>query len=473
MKQYTTLYATIFRKGACAFHFSLYKVFSTLLVVLVFQPAIRAQGTNNQELKDANTPLHMLQPNYPVPYGKTTVADITNILNRVHAYLDAATPAKLVDKNSGKEISNYTAPHEDAIFQKGDYRLISYEWGVTYAGMLQAAQVTGDDRFKKYTNDRLELISGLAPYYKEKLKQNPTLETPINSVIKPHALDDAGAMCVAMIKALNAGLELNVRPLIDNYIDYISNKEYRLKEGVLARNRPLPNTLWLDDLFMSVPALAYMGKYSGASKYYDDAVKQVLAFSERMFNKEKGLFMHGWVQGMDPHPQYHWGRANGWAIMSIVELLEVLPESHPGRAKVLAQLRAHIKGLAAYQSGSGFWHQLLDRNDSYLETSATAIYTYSIARAINRGWVDKKAYGPMVLLAWNAVASKVNDRGQVEGTCVGTGMAFDPAFYYHRPVNIYAAHSYGPVLLAGSEMITLLKKNIFEINDSAVQFAKN
>jgi len=71
---------------------------------------------------------------------------------------------------------------------------------------------------------------------------------------------------------------------------------------------------------------------------------------------------------------------------------------------------------------------------------------------------------------WAAVSAKVNDRGQVEGTCVGTGMGFDPAFYYYRPVNIYAAHGYGPVLLAGAEMIQLLKKNKFRINDSALQY---
>lgn len=140
---------------------------------------------------------------------------------------------------------------------------------------------------------------------------------------------------------------------------------------------------------------------------------------------------------------------------------------------MLEQLQAHIKGLAAYQSGPGFWHQLIDCNDSYLETSATAIYTYSIARAINRGWVDRQAYGPLVLLAWNAVATQVNEKGQVEGTCVGTGMGFDPAFYYYRPVNVYAAHGYGPVLLAGAEMINLLKGSRFEMNDSSVQFSSN
>jgi rhamnogalacturonyl hydrolase YesR len=183
--------------------------------------------------------------------------------------------------------------------------------------------------------------------------------------------------------------------------------------------------------------------------------------------------MHGWVQEMQDHPQFHWARANGWAVMTMVELLDVLPPEHPGYQAVLAQLRAHIKGLAAYQDGTGFWHQLLDRPDSYLETSATAIYAYSIARAVNRGYVDKKAYAPMVMLAWNAVASKVNAQGMVEGTCVGTGMGFDPAFYYYRPVNVYAAHGYGPVLLAGAEVITMLKTHKFEMNDSSLQLVSN
>ena len=71
---------------------------------------------------------------------------------------------------------------------------------------------------------------------------------------------------------------------------------------------------------------------------------------------------------------------------------------------------------------------------------------------------------------WHAVAGKINAEGQVEGTCVGTGMAFDPAFYYYRPVNVYAAHGYGPVLWAGAEMIRLLKNQYPQMNDSAVQY---
>lgn len=49
-------------------------------------------------------------------------------------------------------------------------------------------------------------------------------------------------------------------------------------------------------------------------------------------------------------------------------------------------------------------------------------------------------------------------------------MAFDPVFYYHRPVNVAAAHGYGPAILAGAEMLILLKNYQIAINDSAVMF---
>ena len=116
-----------------------------------------------------------------------------------------------------------------------------------------------------------------------------------------------------------------LRPMIDNYINYISNGQQRLSDGTLARNRPQKNTLWLDDLYMSVPALAQMGKLTGEKKYYDDAVKQVIAvFSKRMFNKDINLYMHGWVESMNPHPEFHWARANGWAFMAMTELIECI-----------------------------------------------------------------------------------------------------------------------------------------------------
>ena len=61
-----------------------------------------------------------------------------------------------------------------------------------------------------------------------------------------------------MIKAKRAGNKTDLRPLIDIHINYILNKEHRLADGTLARMRPQPNTIWLDDLFMAIPALAVL-----------------------------------------------------------------------------------------------------------------------------------------------------------------------------------------------------------------------
>ena len=413
-------------------------------------------------------------PNYPMPYPPASVAEITAVLTRVRDYLDAATPAKLVDRQSGQEIVDHSAPNPNATIARGDFQLLGYEWGVTYAGMLLAGEATGDARFTEYTAKRLKFVSEVAPIFRAQLQALPPPPpgpsgpgamprppgrgpwgVPLRSVIAPRSLDDAGSICTAMIKASRAGVGGDLRPLIDGCMKWVSAGQFRLPDGTLARNRQLANALWLDDLYMSVPALAQMGKLTGETRYYDDAVKQILQFSARMFVKEKGLYLHGWIQGMEVHPAFHWGRANGWALLAMTELLDVLPEGHPGRPAVLEQYRAHVRGLAACQGNDGLWHQLLDRADSYPETSASAIFVYCLARGINRGWIDPLAHGPMTMLAWNAVAKKVNDKGQVEGTCVGTDMGFEPTFYAYRPTSVFAAHGYGPVLLAGAEMIAL------------------
>ena len=321
---------------------------------------------------------------------------------------------------------------------------------------------------------RHQLLADIAPVYQKIYAKDKAIDVNIRRVIDPHALDDAGAVCCSMIKATLMGNSqypaTAIRPLIENYADYIMNKEFRLVDGTFARIRPQKNTVWLDDMFMGIPTVAYMGLLTGDGKYFDEAARQVLQFAQRMWVPEKGLFRHGWVEEMDPHPAFHWGRANGWAILTMCEVLDVLPVSHPKYGEILNLLKAHAAGLARLQQHDGFWHQLLDRNDTYLESSATAIYTYCLAHGVNQGWLDAKAYGPVAQLGWHAVASSVNAKGQVEDVCVGTGMAFDPAFYAYRPTHVMAAHGYGPVLWAGAEMINLLKRQHPKSNDSAVMF---
>jgi rhamnogalacturonyl hydrolase YesR len=216
-------------------------------------------------------------------------------------------------------------------------------------------------------------------------------------------------------------------------------------------------------MYMSVPFLTNMGVLTNDKKYFDDAIKQVLQMADRLYIPEKELFDHGWnITSGDYDPRFYWGRANGWTLMSMAEVLEVVPEGYPGRDKVLHLYRSLVRSLANLQDGSGFWHNLLDKNDTYTETSCTAMFTYAIAKGINEGWISH-VYGPVALTGWNATQTRVLENGAVDGTCEGTTFAHDNTYYYHRGKSIYATHGYGPVLYAGAEMIRLLQNDKIEI----------
>lgn len=423
----------------------------TIALASLLMPAM-AFAQDDTAINDSNTPLHLLKPDYKHGYGVSTKQEVKAAIDKVMNYI-LANPQQ--------------------------FRTTSYEWGVTYSACLDAAKASGDKKYAAYVEQNFKAIADAFPGAMKDLKKGKTLDTAIRKVVDPHALDDAGAICAAMIKAeldarknpkTRATQVINTAPVIENYSQYIMTKEFRLADGTFARKRPHKNTVWLDDMFMAIPAIAYMGAYTNDSKYFDEAAKQIMLFKDKMWVKEKKLFRHGWVEAMNPHPAFHWGRANGWAILTMCEVLDVLPENHPQRGAILDLLRQHIEGLVALQGKDGFWHQLLDRNDSYEESSCTAIYTYCIAHAINQGWISALAYGPAVQLAWHAVEASIDAQGRFMNTCVGTGMGFDPAFYMYRPVSTAAAHGYGPAIWAGAEMLRLLDRQHPKMNDSAVQF---
>jgi unsaturated rhamnogalacturonyl hydrolase len=392
-----------------------------------------------------------------------TEASIREVMNRVHGYLLTATPFRPINGDTGEAVSLDNMPRNVALGVT-DMRIITYEWGVTYSGMLRATSATGDQRYRTYVNERLTGIARMAAHMRANYP-TATFDTFPTSVsgsnyslrrmLFPQNLDDSGSMCAAMIKAHLSGIGSGaLRPWIDNYADWVSNRQYRLSDGTFARNQPMPNSVWVDDLYMSVPCLAQMGKLTGDRRYFDEAARQILQFSGKMF-VSNSLWMHGWVQGMSPHPAFHWARGNGWALMATVELLTELPKDHPQRTQLINILKAHATALRQRQAPSGLWRQLLNKGASYEETSASGMYVFAFARAIRNGWLSHTTFRPVVERGWSGVVSRVNEIGQVEGTCVGTGIGWDDAHYFNRPTSVTAAHGYGPIFLAGAEIIYL------------------
>ena len=232
--------------------------------------------------------LSRIPPTYPVPYPPASEAEIRAVLERIHGYLEQTSGFTVVDRDTGTTVADLDHPPAHIALVPDEFLLASYEWGVTYAGMLHAAEATGDRRYLDYTAKRLHAIAMVATKGRQEPPAPPD-EPPglprllrLRGVIAPRSLDDSGAMAAAMIKASHAGLAPEeLRPWIDQYLTWITSGQLRLADGTLARNRPHPHTLWLDDLYMSVPALAQMGALTGETRYFDDAVRQVRQFSQR------------------------------------------------------------------------------------------------------------------------------------------------------------------------------------------------
>lgn len=440
-----------------------------LLSGLVLASCSSNKQPKEVEINDSTTPLHLLQPDYTTPYKVLSVDSVKADIDRVFSYIDSVTPARVVNEE-GEVIDDLTNLPDDAKLNQGTYRLTSYEWGVMYMALLDAYNTLGDAKYKDYVSDRIGFLAKAAPAFAELASRTGRHDGQMRQVIAPATLDDAGAMSAAFMRAAMADSTLKIGDIIERYYDIVENHTYRLADGTIARNRPHHNSVWLDDMFMALPSMAARSAYTNDPKQLDEAARIAGLFIDRMWIPEKGIFRHGYVEGLEQEPSMAWGRANGWAILTMCQLLDAMPENHPQRAKILSTIKEHIKGLSQLQGRDGFWHQLLDRNDSYEETSATAIFAYCIAHAVNQGWVEAVTYGPVAQLAWEAVASKINDKGEVEGVCVGTGMGFDPAYYYYRPVSVKAAHGYGPVIWAGSEIIKMLNSSYPRLNDSAIHY---
>lgn len=419
--------------------------------------AVTAQDKNAGKAKKAPAA-------QPAPQQRQDpVEGITEVIDRIYNYLDGCTPAAIVDKD-GKEITDFSKIDANSTYKKGDFGINTYEWGVTYSGMLLASEVLEDAKYSKYVYDRLQTIGRIYPYAKAYI-DSTGYQMRFTPLVTPKWLDDCGAMTAAMIKATIAHPEQSkeFRALLDNWFNFGFYKEYRMADGIIARHRPATNSVWLDDMYMGITPIAFRGKLSQiergdlTQKYFNEAINQILLFKKYLWVPEKSFYRHGWIEGMSEHPNYHWARANGWAVLTICDVLDVVPPATQGWNECLELLKDLLRGLAPYQSPEGTWHQLIDKTESYLETSASAMYVYGYAHAINKGWIDRTAYQDIAKSGWAGVAKQVNAIGQVENTCVGTGFGWTNTFYEGRPVSVYAAHGYGPVLLAAAEMIKLYR----------------
>lgn len=369
-----------------------------------------------------------------------------NIINNTSFRIIDTSTKELFETTAGLRLS-------PEIKIESPYNQWQYWNGVVNIGMIYSGKIFNEQKCIDYAKRNYQFMFDNLPYF-EKHYLNNYVKPSLFKFFRMSCLDDCGAMAAGLADVYGFENDKRYFSYLQRTADYITKKQNRLPDGTLARPVPDSLSVWADDLYMSVPFLARFGKITNDTSYWDDACNQVKKFQKYLVNRNNGLYAHCWYNAKGKTNGAYWARCNGWILMAEVELLNCLPESYPQKEKVMKIFQQHVKSLVTFQNASGLWHQLLDKEDSYLETSASAMFVYSIAKGINEGWIESR-YDDIALKGWNGLLTMIDKKGNVDGICIGTNTNDDLIYYYQRPYRINDIHGLGAVLLAGAEVYNL------------------
>lgn len=400
------------------------------------------------------------------PDGNMAGVDDKVVLTTIADKVCQAAQLGFVDQNSGKEyLSAWDAPEGAALRFKNKYCNWHYTNGVLNIAMMHLSDVLDEPRYSDFVRRHIAFGFDNYKYFETRYdpaKHGKHWRYPLGELFNTLELDDFGAM-------ISSTLDLYERSNGDKRMEYLEyakamgtflrERKLRDENGAFVRSFPCPNTMWGDDLYMSVPLLARLARVTGERCWIDDALNQIEQFDKLLWDANAGIYFHAYYTDLKRNSVAHWARCNGWILFAKIELLRNLPANDPACVQVIEQLNKQVCGLARWQSPEGLWHQILDRNDSYLESSASAMYTYAIACAVNNGWLDRR-YASIALTAWEGLKRHMlTASGDMKNICEGTEVHEDLLYYYTRPCGINEKHGLGALIEAGIEILKLKADN--------------
>lgn len=341
-----------------------------------------------------------------------------------------------------------------------------YATGVTFLAMQRVFDIVKDQKILKFISDNNRISADQYAYLRWQKNQFGTIYNTegFGKLWRLNLLDDCGSMGAQILETKlrhNVQFTPNMNALVEIMGNYVTHVQDRLPDSTLWRpvSDPEGPTIWVDDLYMSIPFLIRWAEYKHDPNSLSDAALQVINYAKYLQDTD-GTFYHGYYIKEKRHNCCKWGRGNGWASVSMAELLSVLPENHPRYAKVMQIYKNQMKGLLTYQSADGLWNQVIDHPELPwgTETTCSSQFAYAMARGINRGWLDK-SYVPVVMKALTGLKSRISAEGGIEDVCKSTSIG-DNLEYYNTRINRYDdTHGNGLMLLALTEIYKMENRN--------------
>lgn len=251
----------------------------------------------------------------------------------------------------------------------------------------------------------------------------------------------------------------------------------RTKSGEFWHKQVYPHQVWLDGFYMALPFYAeYTRRYAPKEQkdsLFADIVHQFVAGAENTYDPATGLYRHAWDESRsmfwcDPQTglsDHAWGRATGWFAIALVEVLDYLPEKHPGRQALIDQLNYFLKVLPKWADPeTGMWYQVLDcptREGNYQEATCSIMFTYAFLKGLRMGYIDESHKDYILGLYTKFIKRFIreNEDGTISMTdCCSVGglggkqmRRGDFAYYLSEPIIDNDPKGVGPFIWASLE----------------------
>lgn len=335
----------------------------------------------------------------------------------------------------------------------------NYEQGVMLEAMKKMYEHTSDKQYYNFVKENIE----------QYIDNNGKIRTYPYKDFNLDKINSGRALLFLYSKTH----ELKYKIAADTLRKQLRNQP-RTNTGGFWHKKRYPFQMWLDGLFMAEPFYAEYSSIFAEKENIDDIFKQFVLVYEKTVDQETGLLYHAWNENKEQKwadketgkSKHFWGRAMGWYLMAIVDVLDFLPTTDSRREELISILSSVSEALINYRDCStGLWYQVIDmpdREGNYLEASCATMFTYAFAKGANKGYLNPK-FVSIAKESFNAIIKhhvKVDEKGFVNlyNTCSAAGLGGYPyrdgsfEYYMSEPTRLNDFKGYGPLLYSAIEI---------------------
>jgi unsaturated rhamnogalacturonyl hydrolase len=361
-------------------------------------------------------------------------------------------------------VDNFISLHPDTVAYKTEAK--SYKWNYEQGLVLESIY-------------RVWVETNEAKYF-DYIKKNIDYYVQDDGTIKTYKLGDFNIDNIAPGRVLLQLYEITKQNKYKAAADTLMSQlqlHPRTSEGGFWHKKIYPNQMWLDGLFMAEPFYSEYSLMFKSPQNFDDIANQFLLVKKYLYDEKSGLYFHGWdeskqqkwadpVKGTSPN---FWGRSLGWFMMAMVDVLDSFPKDHKDRNEILKMFQELSNSVLKYRDGvSNLWFQVVDqqnREENYIETSASAMFIYTFAKGYNKGYLEehfketaKESFSSLIK---NFVLNYNDGHYILTNVCSVGGLGGNPyrdgsfEYYISEPKRDNDFKGYGALILAADEIIKI------------------